>query len=106
MSFGAIEFHILVALEMKSFEGGGVMRVVSFLEEVVGVHELMSDVIVELKKKHPKNQPCDQQIILSDINTIVEPVISERIDGDSISQYARNITHGSGGPSSVQFSSV
>ena len=53
MSFGAIEFHILVALEMKSFEGGGVIRVVSFLEEVVGVHELMSDVIVELKKKHP-----------------------------------------------------
>ena len=52
-------------------------------------------------KKHPKNQPCDQQIILPDINTIVEPVIFERIDGDSISQYARNITHGSGGRSGI-----
>ena len=27
MSFGAIEFHILVALEMKSFEGRPIIRV-------------------------------------------------------------------------------
>ncbi|MCP4457852.1 MAG: hypothetical protein GY816_07495 [Cytophagales bacterium] len=82
---------------------GKLKKALKFVDEddsIVGVHSLTPDIITELKKKHPKNEPADEQIILPEKNIIVQPVIFERIDSDTIVKCAQNI-HGSGGPTRI-----
>ena len=60
----------------------------------------MIKIVEELKRKHPSAEPCDENIVIPEMNNVVQPVIFERIDSDTITRCAKNI-HGSGGPSRI-----
>ena len=95
------------AAELKAFTRlmvqGKLKKALKFIDEddsIVGVHELTPEIMTELKRKHPKQEPVDEQMLLPEKNIIVQPDIFERIDSASIVKSAQNI-HGSGGPSRI-----
>ena len=62
---------------------GKLKSALKFVDEddsIVGVHELTPEVITELQRKHPKQEPIDESFILPENNIIVQPVIFEKID--------------------------
>ena len=62
---------------------------------------MTSEIIAELERKHPKQEPVDEiSVIFPEQNILVQPVIFERIDAETIIRSAQNI-HGSGGPSRI-----
>ena len=93
--------------ELKAFTRlmlqGKLKKALKFVDEddsIVGVHEPTSEIIAELERKHPKQGPVDESVILPEQNILVQPVIFERINADAIIRSAQNI-HGSGGPSRI-----
>ena len=93
--------------ELKAFTRlmlqGQLKKALKFVDEddsIVGVHELTPEIITELERKHPKQEPVDERVILPEQNFIVQPVIFERIDSEAIIKSAQNI-HGSGGPTRI-----
>ena len=76
------------------------LKFVDVDDSIVGVHNLTSSIVEELQRKHPPAEPCDEKIVIPEMNNVVQPVIFERIDCDTITKCAKNI-HGSGGPSRI-----
>ena len=82
---------------------GKLKQALKFVDEddsIVGVHQITPQIIEELKKKHPHQEPTHEEALIPEKNTIVQPVIYEQIDAATIRRSAQNI-HGSGGPSRI-----